>query len=230
MKKSILLAAICCISTTPYAVENTLTYSGEGALTSNYIWRGVSQSDEDPAVQAGAEVGYGGFNLGVWGSSVDFQDGDEAKIELDIYGGFSYDLTDNLSVSVGGIYYAYPGASGDLDYDFWEANAGVGYVFPYDIEAGASFSYSPEFFGDTGKAYYYEGNLTIPLWNGVYATGNFGWSDLDEGEGGEDYRDYGVGLGWSNDNFDLNLKFTDTDLDDAHLADEQWSVTAKILF
>ena len=228
MKKTVLAAAISFLSFSAFANDVTLT--GEAGLTSNYVWRGVSQSDEDISVQAGAEVGFNNFNIGLWGSSVDFQDDDEASIELDLYGGYTFTLTDQTSINVGGIYYFYPGASGDLNYDFWEVNAGVSHSFTNGIEIGGSVSYSPEFFGDTGDAYYYEANATIPVYKGLYIDGHVGHSNLKESEGLEDYTDYGIGVGYTINNLDFHVGYRDTDLNDTNIADDQWSLTAKVVF
>lgn len=60
--------------------------STDVALTSDYVWRGVSQTDQNPALQAGAEYAQAiGVYVGVWGSNVDFAEDveDPARIEPD---------------------------------------------------------------------------------------------------------------------------------------------------
>ena len=228
MNKAIIAAALAAMSVS--AVANELTFSGEAGLVSNYVWRGWSQSNEDPAVQAGAELGFGNFAIGLWGSSVDFQDGDEATAEVDIYGSYTFDLTESFAVDVGGIYYWYPGADSDLDYDFYEGNVGATYAFSNGAEVGGRFSYSPEFFGDTGSAYHYEANGSIPVWKGLYVDANVGYSDLNESEGLEDYFNYGIGVGYAFKNADVRVGYSDTDINDADLADDQWVLSAKLTF
>ena len=57
-------------------------FSGNVALTTDYVWRGVSQTDEGPAVQGGFDYEHeSGFSAGVWGSNVDF-DGDTGVIKI----------------------------------------------------------------------------------------------------------------------------------------------------
>ena len=49
-------------------------WSGNVAMTSDYTWRGVSQSNEDPAIQGGFDYANGLFYAGTWASNVDFGD------------------------------------------------------------------------------------------------------------------------------------------------------------
>ena len=226
MKYTILAASLLALSLP--AAANDFTISGEAGATTNYVWRGVSQSNEDFAIQAGIEGGYKGFSVGFWGSSVDFQDGDEAQAELDIYGGYSFTLAERTSLDVGGIYYMYPGADSDLDYDFWEINAGLSHEFQNGIGIGGKISYTPDYTGNnTDDAYYYEGNITIPVYRGLYVDGHIGHSDI---QGLEDYTDYGIGVGYAVKNFDVRVGYSDTDLDDTDIADDQWMLSAKVTF
>ena len=64
--------------------------SANVAVTSDYIWHGVSQTNERPALQAGVEYAHeSGFYIGTWGSNVDFAEdvADPARVEIDLYGG-----------------------------------------------------------------------------------------------------------------------------------------------
>ena len=57
--------------------------SANVAFTSDYVWRGMTQSD-GPAIQGGFDYeADGGFYAGIWGSNVNFNDG--AGSELDLY-------------------------------------------------------------------------------------------------------------------------------------------------
>ena len=111
--KKFLVAAILSISMTGVA---TAAVEWNTAVTSEYIWRGMSQG-KGAAVSGGIDVsGETGFSAGVWVSNVDF--GDNATYELDLYAGYSFG-----PVSVGYIYYAYPDNT-DAGYDFSEVNLG----------------------------------------------------------------------------------------------------------
>jgi len=60
------------------------TVSANVGYTTDYVFRGISQSNEDMAVQGGVDLTCGQFYLGTWGSSIAFGNG----TEIDLYGGF----------------------------------------------------------------------------------------------------------------------------------------------
>lgn len=67
--------------------------SANVALTTDYIFRGISQSDEHPAIQVGFDYTHdAGVFAGVWGSTVDFDDGGQASMELDYYVGYGANI------------------------------------------------------------------------------------------------------------------------------------------
>lgn len=186
------------------------TVSANVGLVSDYVFRGISQADEGPALQGGFDVSHStGFYAGVWGSNVDFNDGDEASLEIDYYAGYANDYN-GFAYDLGVIYYQYPGADSDLNYDFLEAAGSLGYDFGVAALSG-SVNYSPEFFGDTGDAVYYAAALDVPLPQDFSASAHLGHQDIDQGV---DYTDWSLGLGYSVAGFDLGLTYYDTDLDE----------------
>ncbi len=89
--------------------------SGHYGLSSDYMWRGVSQSDGKPAINFSLEQEVGaGFYGGVTGSSVDFNDG--TKIEYDLYGGYKYNR-DKFSLDVGYMSYRYDANSDSRNFE-----------------------------------------------------------------------------------------------------------------
>ncbi len=93
-------------------------------VASNYLFRGVTQTDDRAAIQGGIDFeAESGFYLGTWASNVDL---DGAGYELDLYLGFATELDNGLGFDVGYIYYAYPDASPD-DIDFGEIYASISY-------------------------------------------------------------------------------------------------------
>ncbi len=76
-----------------------------------YVFRGISQTDEGPAIQGGFDATCGIFYAGVWASNLDFGgDGagnDIANIEIDFYAGIK-PKTGRITWDLGVIYYAYP--------------------------------------------------------------------------------------------------------------------------
>ena len=77
------------------SLASAVSVSGNIALTSDYIWRGWTQSAGGPAVSGGFDLSTdSGFYIGTWGSSVQFGDAatsDLTELELDVYLGYSTD-------------------------------------------------------------------------------------------------------------------------------------------
>lgn len=217
MKKLLLSLSVVAISAGAFATTaradtqvGDFTFSGNAGLVTDYVFRGISQSDEGVALQGGFDVGHSsGLYAGVWGSSVDFNDDDEASVETDFYAGYSGEFN-GFNYDLGGIYYAYPGADSDLDYDFFEVAAALGYDFDVAALSG-SVNYSPNFFGDTGDAVYYATALDVPLPYDLSFTAHAGYQTIEDGE---DYADWSLGLGYSIAGFDLSLAYYETDLDE----------------
>jgi len=91
--------------------------SGTAALTTDYVWRGTSQSNEGAAAQAGLKVtGQRGFYAQAWGSSVEFAPQTRASTELDVVAGWSGALPGNTALDISVTRYLYPSAVGSLDW------------------------------------------------------------------------------------------------------------------
>lgn len=84
---------------------NALEINTKIGIASDYFWRGVSQNSHNASFSIGTELSHKGFYVGTWTGQVDF--GDDASLEKDFYGGYSRDLTDNISIGVGAIRYMY---------------------------------------------------------------------------------------------------------------------------
>ena len=94
------------------------------ALTNDYIWRGMSQTAEDPAVSGGFDITSSehGAYVGAWGSYVDFDS--DTSTEVDYYFGYADESARGVSFDVGYLSYNYPG-EGALDFE--EIYVGVAY-------------------------------------------------------------------------------------------------------
>ncbi len=192
------------------------SFSGSILLTNDYVFRGISQSDDVPAIQGSIDWSHDiGAHLGLWASNVKFTD---ASIEIDYTAGFGTTI-DKFSWDLTAIYYHYPGAASSLNYDFWEIGPSVGYDFGFlSVSAGANFS--PEYFGDSGDALYVSGGVEIPLGKSFALAGNIGHQSIDKNAnfGTDDYLDWGVSLSTSFEGFDFSIGYTDTDLSDSQCA------------
>jgi uncharacterized protein (TIGR02001 family) len=192
-----------------FAAEN---FSANIAFTTNYLFRGVSLSDDEGAVSGGFDWGYNGFYLGTWASSID--PAEEETFEIDYYGGYTGEIG-GVAYSLDYIYYDYPGEeSGDLAY--YEYGGSLGYTFGGDLEPtiGVLVLHSPEFYGNTDEATAIEASFGLTLPNdfafGVY----YGNQDLDEDKNGiDDYDYYGVTLSKAIGKFEITAGYSDTDSD-----------------
>ncbi len=200
--KSLVLASSMLLVAVPGISSAENTFSGNVALTTDYVWRGISQTDEDPAIQGGFDWEHSsGFSAGVWASNVDFDS--DASMELDLYASFSKEFN-GVALSVGFIHYDYPSES---NLDFNEINFGIGYG-----AFSAMVSYTDEF-GDGGEeAIYYELGADFDLPVGGLALGlHAGYYDIDSSDG-ESYTDWKIALSKEAGGFNFELAYTDTDL------------------
>ncbi len=196
--------------------DSDFEFSANVGFVSEYSFRGIQQADEGPAVQGGFDVSHtSGFYAGVWGSNVDFNDGDEATMELDVYAGYSGDVG-NFNYDIGAIYYSYPGADTPREYDFYELSAAVGYDFEV-FATSLAFNYSPDNFNETGDSEYLSLAVDVPLPHDFSLSGHVGYQWIDDHANfgiAKDYADWSVGLGYNLEGFDLSVQYVDTNLDE----------------
>ena len=94
-----------------------LTFNSNATLTTDFVWRGSTQSDGDPAAQVGFKMsGDTGLYASAWGSSIRLAPALEASTELDFTLGWSRTLSDDWAVDVNVLRYRYPGTTVDLDW------------------------------------------------------------------------------------------------------------------
>jgi len=186
-------------------------FSATVTATTDYDFRGVTQTAQDPALQASIDwAADGGFYTGAWASNVDFGDCCDESVELDLYVGFGGGDEEGLTWDVGAVYYLYPGGD-NLDYP--EIYAGVAYGI-FDVYVW----YSWDFFAYGESAYYLEGNVNIPLPQdfGLVLHAGYNGGDsfptIDPVEGvliGDSYVDYKVGVTKTWGNFEFELAWVD---------------------
>lgn len=218
----IILGTMSVAQADPLVEESSVPgeFSANIGFVSDYTFRGISQTDNEMAVQGGFDYSYDfgpvAVNAGVWGSNVKFTD---ASAEVDLYVGVGSSI-DAFSWDLSAIYYMYPGASSSLNYDFFEIAPSVGYDFGI-LALGAGVNYSPEYFGDSGDALYSYGTLDIPLGPYFTLSGHVGYQTIDDNAawGTDDYTDYGIGISTNIAGFDLNASWTDTDLPSSQCSD-----------
>ncbi len=195
------------------------------ALATDYVFRGVSQSDEDVAVQASLDWSHeSGVYTGFWSSNVDFKDG-SSQIELDVYGGYASAYKD-ITYDVMVLGYVYPGASGDLNLDFVEFSLALG----HDLEVasiGTAVAISPDFRGSSGVGAHVSGGVGIPIPFDVFERyrlaidSNVGYQDISNG-GSYVHWDVGIAGEWLG--FVLDLRYVGNDIDSRADTDDDRAV------
>jgi uncharacterized protein (TIGR02001 family) len=189
---------------------SALELTGNVALTTDYIFRGISQTDGGPAIQGGFDADLGnGVYAGVWGSNVDFKSYDEEtdkyvstdeSIEIDAYAGWATEVN-GVGVDVGYIHYAYPTGDSAIDELYLGLSMGpasLTYYLGVDL-------------GDKELGDYVDLGLDLGEYNGIAFSAHAGYYDLDSSAGGDDYWDYKLAASTSMFSVDWELALTGTD-------------------
>ena len=168
-------------------------FSANIGATSNYLFRGVTQTDDGAAISGGLDYAHdSGFYAGTWASNVEF--GGTGGAEVDLYGGFSNAFDNGLGYDVGVVYYAYPNDNkaaykdinfaeiyGSLSYEWFEAG------LAYTIDSDASKAPGVAFVD--GDLYYYAAVSfeVAPTWT---VGGTIGYYDFKEDGSGANELSY----------------------------------------
>ena len=196
-------------------------FSATLTAASNYLFRGISQTDNIPAVQGSFDYSLDldeGFGIyaGVWGSNLNFKDGGDAQLEVDTYFGMQ-GSSGKFSWKFGGIYYGYPGTESFRKYNYWEIAGNTGYDFGI-AAVNVGVNYSPDYFAGSGSAYYPYGDVKVPLPFladfAPYVSGHIGHEAIDRNSafGTPDYTEWAIGVGAKIQGFDIAVKYQDTNL------------------
>lgn len=159
-------------------------WSASLGATTDYIYRGISQTDGGGALQLGANYQHPvGWFAGVWGSNVDPYPGGAASTEVDLYTGINHELDDDFALRGTYTHYAYLRDPRHSHYDHDEIAGGVTYV---DLLT-ATISYQPNSsaYTDLGFAHKratiaYEATGRWPLRAGLWVSASGGYYDLHD--------------------------------------------------
>ena len=213
-----LLVSFSGLAALPVQAEETSPVGGSLDIASDYRFRGLTQTNGDPALQGGVEYSNeNGFYAGAWGSNIswlsDGQDEVSSSVELDGYAGFRGNWGDAVSYDFGVQYYWYPGSypSGFNDADTWEGYAALGWSI---LTLKYSYAFT-DLFGisdSDGSGY-----LDLSLSQGFAEKWTF---DAHVGrqwvEGASDlsYTDWSLGLSYDiGHGFGVSLAYIDTNAD-----------------
>jgi uncharacterized protein (TIGR02001 family) len=231
IKSSVLAAAFAAgLATGAQADDKTLKLSASIWLTTDYVFRGISQTLNDPAIQGSVTASYGMFYAGFWASNVDFGAGVDsggtlksiADIEIDYYVGI-LPTWKGVTFDIAGIYYTYPSGcdfclGGEIDY--FELKTGVKYTFAEKLTVGITNYWSPDFSVETGDgdalelAAGYAFSKKLFNFFSPTVSGLVGWQWVDENLGWDPYTYWNAGLTLSfMQNWSVDVRYWDTDLD-----------------
>lgn len=178
------------------------------AVGSDYVFRGVSQTEEEPAVSGGVDATFGQAYVGVWASNVSFPGDDDTEAEVDLYGGVRRDVA-GWALDLGIVGYLYAGQPDGADYDYVEVKAAVSRpVGPATL--GAAVYYSPDFFGASeDEATYIEANLAFSPADRLTVSGALGRQFVSSTF---DYTTWNVGAAYQlTSSLALDIRYHDTD-------------------
>ncbi len=188
--------------------------TGNVGVTSNYLWRGVSQTDDAAAIQGGIDYEHeSGFYLGTWASTVDF--GDSTSYELDLYGGYSGSIGENFSYDVYYLYYAYPDSDNDID--FGEVSAGISWKWfslSYSTVVNADNDIADAPLDDDDMSYINAG-ANFPLSDTLTLSAHYGYFDGDIARAWFDknsYSNYSLSVNKETELGSFSFMLSDTDL------------------
>lgn len=196
------------------ADDSGLSLSANVAVTTDYRFRGVSLSGGDAAIQGGFDVAHdSGFYAGTWASSIDGGDA-YGEMELDVYAGWSGQLTDALSIDLGAVYYIYPTEDIGADVDYYELLGSLAFTLgPAEATVGVGYSPEQSSLGDDDNLYLYTDlGVGIPG-TPLTLTGHVGYTDgalappLLAGEDDDSGLDWSIGASASYGNFELGVAY-----------------------
>jgi len=133
--------------------------SGTAALTTDYVWRGTTQTQGEPAAQAGIKwAAKSGAYASLWASNVDFGPGSDATSEWDLAVGWNATLpVKQLALDAYVLHYRYPSIAAALDWT--ELNGTLTVAQRYWVSVG----YSPEALGSDNDGVYAQLGARFPV-------------------------------------------------------------------
>lgn len=182
--------------------------SGDIGVVSDYVFRGVSQSNQNPAVQAGLSYSFdNGLYVGTWASQVDFNS--EADAEVDFFVGYGFDITDGVSADVQVLRYVYPD-EGALNYNEL--------IFTLTLleNLSATLAYTDDIYNSDVDGYYVGLGYDFALPGELTLTPALGYSKFDAGSLGdssESYMDWSLSLARDFGPVSASLSYHDTNSD-----------------
>lgn len=197
------------------ALPASASVTGNIGATSNYLWRGATQTGDAPAVQGGIDFEHdSGLYLGTWASNVDF--GDDTSYEIDFYGGYAGSIGEDFGYDISYLYYAYPDSDSSIDFGevtlalIWKWFS-IGYSKV--VNAGSDVALDPF---DEKDLSYINAGVSFPLSETLSISAHYGYSSGDVVNAWFDtdnYADYSLSLDKETDFGTISFLVSDTDLE-----------------
>ena len=197
----------------PHAAASEL--SGTATLTSEYIYRGLAMSDNDPALQLGLDYEHdSGLFIGVWGSTIDITSPmGQRDTELAYYAGYHYSSESPVSASVTVLRYTYPGQTSMHGYDYNETLIGASWRERYSIE----FAYTNNLYNLDRVARHWEFRSEWPVANAWVIGAALGRNDMSDA-GVAPYLHWDVGASARFSRLTVDLRWYDNETLDGFAA------------
>lgn len=196
----IIFAGILGLATTAQAdTNNKAGLTANATVTSNYVFRGETQTDDNPAIQGGIDyVHSSGFYAGAWGSNVKFPNLGGSALEYDLYAGFKFPINQAVKMDVGYITYNYTDSTVNN-------NVGANEVFVGAKWLGLSGYYYKGSAKNNNDYQYFDVRYTLPLQQNFKLTFHYGHRVPDQGTSNDDAS---VRIGKNFYGYDTSLTFT----------------------
>lgn len=174
------------------------TLTANASVTNNYIWRGLTQTENEAAVQGGIDwASDSGFYVGTWVSNVNYGPSDVYSYENDIYAGFAFSAG-GLDFDIGYLYYNY---DKEAEFDFGEVYGTVGFggfSLGLWVLTNTEADEGPGQDFGAGGTYYVSADYGFEVRDGLELGFHVGYHDGDFAEAfngsDEGYYDYNVSL------------------------------------
>jgi uncharacterized protein (TIGR02001 family) len=225
----------------PVMAPGPFEISGEVGLMSDYRFRGISRSDEDPAAQAGIMIRHqSGLYAGARGTSLGGNDPyrlrnpafrDQGDVQVDLYAGYGHSLGGGFDMDAGLLYYTFAGGSGATDYA--EPYASLSYLIgPVQLTGGAKYAPAQAATGHEDMLYLYgQVDVSVPFrpWTFSAAAGRQDWGAFGS------YWNWSLGARYhlrvaGRAGADIGLRYVDTDLRPLHGQDAGLQATLEFSF
>jgi uncharacterized protein (TIGR02001 family) len=180
-------------------------FSFNVTAASNYIFRGVSQTENQPVIFGSAKVTYDHFYAAVGGENVNFHNSIDA--EYDLSAGWTPSF-DGFNFDVGAIRYGYVNEPPHVSIDTIEIRGAVSHKFD-KLKLGVALNYAPDYFGTKQSGTYFEGNVAYAITDQLAASGAVGQQTISAGNG---FSTWNLGASYAfTKNLALDLRYYDTD-------------------